>query len=144
MSQAIYDVIAERKRQVGVEGWTPEHDDAHDSGEMAVAAACYAAAHPAGSKPAGLWPWDLKWWKPRSHRENLVRAGALIIAEIERLDRKQEGASQTLPEARSADTPSPSDAREEALRECIEIVKKHWSEKTIIDRIRALLTPGGE
>jgi hypothetical protein len=27
------------------------------------------------------------WWKPKLRRENLVRAGALIIAEIERLDR---------------------------------------------------------
>ena len=40
-SQAATDVLAERARQVSVEGWTPEHDDAHASGEMAGAASCY-------------------------------------------------------------------------------------------------------
>ncbi|HCE9784511.1 TPA: hypothetical protein NH348_003290 [Pseudomonas aeruginosa] len=34
-----------------------------------------------------FWPWDEEWWKPKSARENLVRAGALVLAEIERLDR---------------------------------------------------------
>ena len=35
------------------------------------------------------WPhtWDASWWKPKDRRRDLVRAGALIIAEIERLDR---------------------------------------------------------
>lgn len=35
------------------------------------------------------WPWPSKWWKPKSQRRDLVRAGALILAEIERLDRQQ-------------------------------------------------------
>ena len=35
-----------------------------------------------------LWPWAAEWWKPKDCRRNLVRAGALILAEIERLDRK--------------------------------------------------------
>lgn len=88
-SQASLDVTAERRRQVTAEGWTPDHDDEHASGEMALAAACYAA--PRGlsgdhGTPAG-WPWDRSAWKPRTQRENLIRAGALILAEIERLDR---------------------------------------------------------
>lgn len=89
-------VAAERRRQIEVEGWTPEHDDQHRDGEMAAAAACYCQPrHPAHYQipPAG-WPWDRDWWKPKTARENLVRAGALIAAEIERLDRaaiKQEG-----------------------------------------------------
>jgi hypothetical protein len=33
------------------------------------------------------WPWEDKWWKPKDRRRDLVRAGALIVAEIERLDR---------------------------------------------------------
>jgi hypothetical protein len=33
------------------------------------------------------WPWDLKWWKPTTPRRDLVKAAALIVAEIERLDR---------------------------------------------------------
>lgn len=93
---AARDVIAERQRQVETEGWTPEHDDEHAKGEMARAAACYvlvAAATLAPLKTAArhvvewLWPWDARWWKPTDRRRDLVKAGALIIAEIERLDR---------------------------------------------------------
>jgi hypothetical protein len=80
-SKAIADIAAERERQISAEGWTPEHDDAHDDGALAKAAACYAR----GSRQ--YWPWARVWWKPRDKRANLVRAGALIVAEIERLDR---------------------------------------------------------
>lgn len=82
-TKAIEDVVGERKRQVEEECWTPEHDDNHGDGEMAEAAAAYAI------RLERLWPrsWDLSWWKPKSHRRNLVRAAALLIAEIERLDR---------------------------------------------------------
>lgn len=94
----IESIAAERKRQIEIEGWTPEHDDTHDKGEMAKAASCYAAA--AGtdpelrrdieahlSEPEELWPWHWQWWKPKDRRADLVRAGALIAAEIDRLDR---------------------------------------------------------
>lgn len=77
------EIVAERRRQVEVEGWTPEHDDAHSHGELAQAAACYAL----GSRTASRWPWDAEWWKPTNRRRELVKAAALIIAEIERLDR---------------------------------------------------------
>lgn len=89
---AIAAITAERCRQIEVEGWAPEHDDAHGGGEMAAAAAAYAfSAATAGryyaADPLGFWPWDPSSWKPKSPREDLVRAGALIIAEIERIDR---------------------------------------------------------
>lgn len=82
------DVLAERQRQVSVEGWTPEHDDQHAHRELATAAACYAL-HASGRTAADvfLWPWDHSWWKPTTPRRNLVKAAALILAEIERLDR---------------------------------------------------------
>lgn len=85
----VQDVIAERQRQINVEGWSPEHDDAHGNGEMAIAASCYAyqAAIPAITLP-WRWPWHPKWWKPTNSRRDLVKAGALILAEIERLDRQ--------------------------------------------------------
>ncbi|MGO8093171.1 hypothetical protein [Rhizobium leguminosarum] len=98
-SQAAIDVAAERRRQVESEGWTPEHDDQHTDASMALAAGsyCESAARPTilAKKPGSafavpkLWPqsWSRDWWKPKSPREDLVRAGALIIAEIERLDR---------------------------------------------------------
>ncbi|EOF4372734.1 hypothetical protein R6U49_00445 [Pseudomonas aeruginosa] len=92
--QAWLDVQAERKRQVEVEGWTPEHDDAHSHGQMARAAACYALAGssaPNDGTAALLvslaWPWDQQWWKPSTPRRDLVKACALALAEIERLDR---------------------------------------------------------
>ncbi|HHE6155682.1 TPA: hypothetical protein ACPE3U_001199 [Citrobacter freundii] len=87
---AILDVIAERQRQQSVEGWTPEHDDEHCNGELAMAAVCYmnetGTVNRNGGKPWG-WPWDASWWKSGSRRRNLVKAGALILAEIERIDR---------------------------------------------------------
>ena len=91
MTKAATDVLAERRRQQEAEGWTPEHDDEHESGDMARAAACYAlsAAGYRGDDPAQLrfWPWLDSWWKPSGARRDLVKAGALILAEIERLDR---------------------------------------------------------
>ncbi|HFZ2384272.1 ead/Ea22-like family protein [Citrobacter freundii] len=87
---AILDVIAERQRQQSVEGWTPEHDDEHCNGELAMAAVCYinetGTVNRNGGKPWG-WPWDASWWKPKTRRRNLVKAVALILAEIERIDR---------------------------------------------------------
>jgi hypothetical protein len=89
-TQAAEDVLAERRRQVEAEGWTPQHDDSHSAGDMARAAACYAyprrCRDPRIKTPAD-WPWPGVWWKPNDRRRNLVKAGALILAEIERLDR---------------------------------------------------------
>ena len=96
LSAAARDVLAERERQVNVEGWTPAHDDEHDQGEMAVAAACYALASTWLSEwartnvVAKYWPWDLKWFKSEDSRRNLVKAGALVLAEIERRDRGEQ------------------------------------------------------
>lgn len=39
------------------------------------------------------WPWDAKWWKPKNTRRDLVRAGALIVAELERMDRESKATS---------------------------------------------------
>ena len=90
MTKALDDVIAERKRQIEVEGWTPEHDDAHGLGQIAVAAGCYAMfsnSHSNAGRPPMFWPWSRNWWKPKGYRRDLVRAAAMLIAEIERVDR---------------------------------------------------------
>lgn len=84
-SQAVIDVTTERRRQIDVEGWTPRHDDEHDDRSLAAAAACYA--NPGALRVPPQWPWDHRWWKPSDPRRMLVKAGALILAEIERLDR---------------------------------------------------------
>lgn len=104
-SQAAIDVIVERRRQVEAEGWTAQHDDQHDEGELAKAASCYAAASVPGcmdlmrARALALWPWETWWWKPSDRRQNLIKAGALILAEIERLDRAQI-ARQSAPQPR--------------------------------------------
>ncbi|HDS8580206.1 TPA: hypothetical protein QH731_005633, partial [Klebsiella variicola] len=92
VTAAAADVLAERKRQVTTEGWTPEHDDQHVNFEMAIAGGLYAISavdshHKLRNSAPSAWPWDRKWWKPDGPRRDLVKAGALILAEIERLDR---------------------------------------------------------
>lgn len=108
-------IAAERQRQISQKGWTSKHDDEHDEGELALAAACYAAGKerthlihplnsPRGMEEAGYsytysepapgqitWPWDSEYYKPGDDRIcELVKAGALIAAEIDRLQRKQQ------------------------------------------------------
>jgi hypothetical protein len=95
MSKGIDLIAAERKRQIEVEGWTAEHDAAHTKGELAQAATCYvweAALREAlgGNYYAGEiptdWPFDPGWWKPTPGTiGNLIKAGALIASEIDRL-----------------------------------------------------------
>ncbi|HCI6570179.1 TPA: ead/Ea22-like family protein [Klebsiella variicola subsp. variicola] len=88
VTAAAADVLAERQRQVTAEGWTAERDDGYQNSELADAAACYAIhAHNQGFSTPAYWPWSQDWWKQTSPRRDLVKAGALILAEIERLDR---------------------------------------------------------
>jgi hypothetical protein len=89
-SDAIGDIVVERVRQQTKEGWTPEHDDQHTDGELGDAAVCYALKEIPDAFVPVLWPWDREWFKPTDRRRNLVKAGALILAEIERLDRMEE------------------------------------------------------
>lgn len=89
-SDDVDELIAERMRQIEVEGWSPEHDDRHEHGELLEAATCYLLSglrmyDPAG-RPSG-WPWPVEWWKPKGPRRDLVRAGALCLAEQDRLTR---------------------------------------------------------
>lgn len=87
-------ISEERKRQIEKEGWSAEHDSSHYEGELAIAASIYAA--PDNIRDYGddheyevpyFWPWDKEWWKPspEDRIRELVKAGALIAAEIDRL-----------------------------------------------------------
>jgi|SRR5882724_6190733 len=100
LSPFMQAVIAERFRQVEVEGWTAEHDDAHRSGELALAGAAYARTAyihlldgPGlltwSERRPDFWPWSADWWKPTGFRRDLVKAGALIIADGEQFDRNR-------------------------------------------------------
>jgi hypothetical protein len=100
MSKAVEDVLLERQRQIVEEGFDHDHDDQHTFGEIAFAGACYAVSGAVPEDQRGkddrlmavvqfIWPkaWGWGWWTPKDRRRDLVRSAALIIAEIERLDR---------------------------------------------------------
>ncbi len=91
-STAARDVLAERRRQIEAEGMTTAGDDGYHAAELPRAAASYILNGANDEAPA-IWPWAKAWWKPRDARTNYVRAGALILAEIERLDRAALAAS---------------------------------------------------
>lgn len=89
-------IAAERRRQVEAEGWAPEHDDEHTKAELARAAHRYLtraidrSGWPLGGFGSLGWPWSESWWKPSDDPiRNLVKAGALIAAEIDRLQRAE-------------------------------------------------------
>ena len=83
------EIFLERERQMKKEGFSRKHDDQYQDGQLERAAGCYAAA--AGGISTNfiytVWPWGWNWWKMGTKRRCLVKAGALIIAAIEKLDR---------------------------------------------------------
>lgn len=93
-------ITQERQRQIVGEWWSAEHDDAHSRGELADAAACYLFCGVAETpedlddtdmegdpKVPEMWPFEPSAWKPKDAIRNLVVAGALIAAEIDRMAR---------------------------------------------------------
>lgn len=92
-------VLGERLRQVVSEGFDAEHDDnEHEGGQLAMAAACYAAPVPiftvefcGDGDTHDAWPWGEEWDKREDHPrlKCLMIAGALILAEMDRLNRLQ-------------------------------------------------------
>lgn len=93
-------IRAERQRQIEKEGWSSDHDDGpgHGKNQLAKAAISYigVVSEPDRAPVNGVprphydWPWSKRWWKPsKDPVRNLVKAGALIAAEIDRLLRKQ-------------------------------------------------------
>ncbi len=100
LDRVLEDVKRARQRQVVVHGFSRLHDDEHINGELADAAACYCVSaqeqltkvptEPFQSLTlADFWPWEPQHWKPKSPRRDLGRAAALIVAEIERIDREK-------------------------------------------------------
>lgn len=107
-SKAVQDILQERQRQVQSEGFSESHDDGHRLWQLPRAAFCYVDHYISrsfiwndghesmyreeayGSPSSDAWPWSDSTWKPKSPRRDLVRAAALLIAEIERLDRQME------------------------------------------------------
>ena len=108
MKTGIELITEERQRQITKEGYTPIRDEAHDHRELASAASSYVSHYVARawtfnnelgmpgitdgpftyrSRMPDSWPWDEESWKPKNPLYDLVRAGALIAAEIDRVQR---------------------------------------------------------
>lgn len=97
------EIERERRRQIAGKGYQPETDDHYIHGELARAAAVYTIyaalpdldrEHAQGLGPMHystdfLWPWDNTHFKLTNPRRDLIKAAALILAELERLDRAQ-------------------------------------------------------
>lgn len=83
---ALRDVMAERARQVA-KGYAAEHDDEHSDCELARAAACYAVGSELHYRDVPIWPWGT-FEQGQDYRRALVKAAALLLAEIERVDRR--------------------------------------------------------
>lgn len=82
-------IAAERQRQIEVEGYTAEHDDLHKVHSFVLAAIAYLGKGP--------WPWSRESFKFSDrdgyyHERDLVKAGALIAAAIDRLQAGQRDA----------------------------------------------------
>jgi len=109
-ARVIDEIASERARQITKEGYALDHDDEHDDGSLALAAACYASpvllyredVRANSRQYNDPWPWAERFDKRPGHgnqvvankhakpglrRNLLIKAAALIVAEIERLDR---------------------------------------------------------
>ena len=113
MKTGIEIIAAERARQVEEKGWSPEHDDHHKFGELGDAALVYAECavcqvrgatgeeirevFDEGMPYAAMdWPWTNDFTGQCNGLKvdddpirNLAKAGALIAAEIDRLERRK-------------------------------------------------------
>lgn len=105
-ARILHEIFAERERQIVHEGYDEAHDDQHLAGSIAAAAGVYAlfttftdadrridadSGYPANKDAERFverqWPWDMRAFKPKDRRRDLIRAAALLVAEIERIDR---------------------------------------------------------
>ncbi|WP_311238280.1 MULTISPECIES: hypothetical protein [unclassified Xanthomonas] len=109
-------IATERARQVLVEGMTPEGDAGYRYGQLAWAAVAYVQLtamdlqaggrqHIATGSPPACWPWDAAWWKPRDAHRDLVRAGALIAAQIDFIDQQNKQSKSQEALSAAADIP---------------------------------------
>ncbi len=80
-------IADERAKQLEKYNWDAENDDQYTYGSLIHAAICYAAEGYFTKDLDIVWPWEDAWWKPGDKIANLSKAGALIAAEIDRLER---------------------------------------------------------
>lgn len=97
-SPALKQIADERLRQIEQEGYSPDMDDAYTNEQLAGAATAYAipaiwrslvSYDPHGTAAPAFWPWHETAFKPSpdNRKRELIKAAALLLAEIERLER---------------------------------------------------------
>lgn len=109
-SQAALDVVAERRRQIEVENRDLLHDQQYVRDELAYASICYATPQFSFSGVPEDWPFPPSAWKPKDRRSNLVRAAALLVAEIERIDFQSHSVDAVMTDIEKANFFARSDA----------------------------------
>jgi hypothetical protein len=88
---ATIDVLIERQHQIHGRLFSPKYDNGWSDRQLSRAAACYANPELLKIEGVDAWPWGRHVLRLHDHRDNCVRAAALLLAEIERLDRVQKG-----------------------------------------------------
>lgn len=93
MKTGIELIAEERQRQIE-KGWSLGHDQRHGNGELLKAAETYITPehydNGCPTRREKLWPFNTKFKGGESRIDELVKAGALIAAEIDRLTVKRE------------------------------------------------------
>lgn len=121
-------IDAERIRQIDEEGYHPSDDDGYVDGQLASAAWCYlSAAIDRIPEQPEEWPWDAQWWKPAFGSRDLVRAGALIAAELTRRKRAHDAFLALVVEACVAGGAE----RDYAVGEVAQVLPDHLKEEGI-------------
>lgn len=143
MKTGIELIAEERARQISSEKWTPEHDDSHIDGHLAKAAA-ELAAHGTDMETIDHLSMRDVWGLVRKHRANrerqLVIAGALIAAEIDRLQRNQgknagDQQSEAAPNASNiAGSSSATGSMLAATHQCCRCKNKHNESDRVMKR----------
>lgn len=103
MKSGIELIAEERQRQIDVEGYSAQHDSQHPTSEFVYAAIAYTESAKVGincmemgntdemeimvrKAEMGMdFPWGFASFKPSTDVRDLVKAGALIAAAIDRL-----------------------------------------------------------
>lgn len=91
-TQGTLDVAAERMRQIDEHAYTATWDSGYLNFQLLYAADAYmrsACTDSVLNQAPPTFPWSEASWRPTTPRRDLVKAAALIIAEIDRMDAEQ-------------------------------------------------------
>ena len=100
MKTGVQIIEDERNRQIEVKRYSLHLDSLQTHASLASAAASYALPLPLKILVKAIWPWDKSYYKPampgnaNERIHELAKAGALIAAEIDRLQNATNGSEE--------------------------------------------------